>query len=304
MEVSQMRYFRAIVEYGSFSEAADHLYITQPALSKSIARLESELGAPLFDRKGSRITLTPGGRALLPYCGTVLDTINSGVTAFQERIGLKNGRVAIGISTEIFIKHLVLEFLQKYPDASLICHLMSQEEMAHALQEGTIDFALSELPVRGDHITWRQIHNGYLTAVLHHDDPLLQEDLISFEDLRDHHFCIGHVRSNLYQAVETMCLDAGFTPKIRYLGYDPDMAGLLLDLPGSVIISPDSINVSIMQTQLGRGMKVFVPIRGTVGHAQIGVAVRSGHYQTEAAKVFCDMVVSWFSSLEEPDDVI
>lgn len=299
MEINQMRYFRAIVEYGSFTEAAEHLYITQPALSKSIAHLEAELGAPLFDRKGSRITLTPGGRALLPYCGTVLDTINSGVTAFQERIGLKNGRVAVGISTEIFIKHLTLQFLQTYPNASFICHLMSQEEMAHALQEGSIDFALSELPVRGDHIDYREIHHGYLTAVLHSEDPLLKQDAISFSDLKNHHFCIGHVRSNIYQSIESMCLDAGFSPNIRYLGYDPDMAGLLLDLPGSVIISPDSINVSITQTQLGRGMKVFVPIRGTSGHAQVGIAIRRGHYQTEAAKTFQNMVISYFESLEE-----
>lgn len=298
MEINQMKYFRAIVQYGSFSEAAEHLHLTQPALSKSIAKLEEELGAPLFERKGIRITLTPSGRIFLPYCGTVLNTVESGVNAFKESIGLKKGHLTIAVSTEVFIKHLILKFLQQYPEVSFTCHLMTIDEMAHALEEGTVDFVLSDQPVYGDHIDWHVIHHGYLTAVLNDNDPLLKYESITMEHLRNHQFCIGHVRSNLYTAIYQLCRDAGYEPRIRYLGYDPDMAGMLLSIPNSVIISSDSIDGSIRQTGLHNGHYPALPIRGSEGKSMIGMAARIGHYQSEAALAFYDMIIDYFQSLQ------
>lgn len=293
-----MRYFRAIVQYGSFSEAAEHLHLTQPALSKSIAKLESELGAPLFERKGIRITLTPAGKVFFPYCGTVLNTVESGITAFQESIGLKKGHLTIAVSTEVFIKHLILEFLKTYPDVSITCHLMSIEEMARALEQGTVDFVLSDRPVTGDYIDWHLIHQGYMTAVLSDDDPLLKQDSILMEDLKDHHFCIGHLRSNLSSTVFQLCYESGFAPKIRYLGYDPEMAGMLLGIPGSVLISSDSIDRSIRLAGAGKANFNSVRIRGTEDKSTIGVGARVGHYQSEAALFFFDMVTEYYRSLE------
>ena len=297
MEINQIKYFRAIVQYGSFSEAAEHLHLTQPALSKSIAKLEDELGAPLFERKGTHITLTSSGRVFLPYCGTVLNTVESGITAFKESIGLKKGHLTIAVSTEVFIKHLIFQFLRQHPEVSFTCHLMTPDEMARALEEGTVDFVLSDQPVYGDHIDWHLIHHGHLTAVLNPDDPLLKYDSVSMEQLQDHQFCIGHVRSNLHTAIYQLCRDAGFEPRIRYLGYDPDMAGILLAIPNSVIVASDAINDSIQQTGQNDERYPAIPIRGTEGKAIIGVAARIGHYQSEAALAFYDKITEYFQSL-------
>lgn len=299
MELNQMRYFRAIAQYGSFSEAAEQLHLTQPAVSKSIAKMEEELGAPLFDRRGIRIELTSAGRMFLGYCGTVLDTVESGITAFQEVSGLKKGHLTIAISTEIFIKHLIVRFLSAHPEVSLTCHLMTIEEMAHALADGSVDFVLSEQPVVGENIDWHPIHTGYLTAILNEHDPLLTRSSIRMEDLQDRYFCIGHLRSNLSSSIFSLCAEAGFQPKVRYLGYDPEMAGILLELPGSVLISSDTIDHSIRGTDANAGGEKYpsLPILGTEGKSVVGVGVRVGHYQSEAAIAFCDLVVDYFRTL-------
>lgn len=299
MELMQLRYFRTVAECGSFSLAAEHLHLTQPALSKSIAKLEDELGAPLFERKGNRIFLTSAGRIFLPYCGNVLSAVQNGVTAFQESIGLKHGQVTIAISTEVFIKHLILQFLQEYPDVQFTCHLMDIEEMAHALDAGTVDFVLSDQPVRGNQISWNQIYSGHLTAVLNDKDPLLKRSSISMEDLRDHQFCMGHLRSTLHSMIYELCREAGFEPRVRYLGHDPDMAGLLLAIPNSVIISSTAINHSIQRAGVGKGQFPSIPIRGTDGQAIIGMGARIGHYQSEAAIAFSDLVTAYFQSIDE-----
>lgn len=298
MEITQMRYFRTIAQCESFSEAAQQLHVTQPALSKSIAKLETELETPLFQRKGNRISLTPAGRIFFTYCGTVLDTVESGVNAVRESIGLKQGHLSIAVSTEVFVKHLILRFLNRYPDVSLTCHLMSTEEMVRALEEGSVDFTLSEQPVLGDNIDWHCLHRGYLTALFHENDPLMKRDSVSMEELRDHQFCIGHVRSNLYSAIFQLCAEAGFQPRIRYLGYDPDMAGMLLNIPNSVIISSDSIDANIREAGIGDKCSMSIPIRGTEGRAAVGVAARVGHYQSEAALAFYDMVAEHYKALD------
>jgi DNA-binding transcriptional LysR family regulator len=300
MEINQMKYFRAIVQYGSFSEAASHLHLTQPALSKSMARLEEELGAPLFERKGSRTTLTPAGRVLYPYCGNVLNTVESGITAVRERSGLARGQVTVAISTSIFIKHLILEFMRRYPEVSFRCQLMTGEEIATALDEGQIDFALSEQPVVGPNIDWQELRRGSLTAVLHRDDPLRQRETLTIGDLRERWFCIGHLRNDLYSTLYQLCYENGFEPKIRYLGYDPDMAGMLLELPGSVIVSSDIIDASLGQTGLGDRDTRPIPIAGTQGKTLVGVAMRSGHFQSEAARVFFRLVTDYYRTGELP----
>lgn len=292
-----MRYFCAIVQYGSFSEAAEHLHLTQPALSKSVAKLESELGAPLFERKGIRITLTSAGKVFLPYCGSVLNTVESGITAVQESIGLKKGHLTIAISTEVFLKHLILEFLKANPEVSVTCHLMTVEEMARALEQGAVDFVLSDQPVIGDYIDWHMIHQGYMTAVLSDNDPLLKRDSILMEDLKNHYFCIGHLRSNLSSIVFQLCAESGFEPRIRYQGYDPEMAGMLLCVPGSVLISSDSIDQSIRLAGTGSTRFNSVRIQGTENKSTIGIGARIGHYQSEAALAFFDMATEYFRSL-------
>lgn len=297
MEIHQMRYLRTIVEQGSFSKAAEVLHMTQPALSKSIAKLEEEIGAPLLERGKGGIRLTSAGQVLLPYCGSVLNTVECGLNAVQESIGLEQGRLSIAVSTEVFIKHLILEFLTQYPQVSFTCHLMSLEEMSHALTEGQIDFALSEEPVYGENIEWYPIYHGHLTAVLHHEDPLLKKSSIRMEELRDHYFCIGHVRSNLHTSLVQLCNEAGFQPKIRYLGYDPDMAGMLLNIPGSVIVSSNMIDQSIQKTPLPDSGNFSVPIQGTEGKRTIGMAVYIGHYQSQAALRFYDMISDYFQGI-------
>lgn len=299
MEIAQMRYFRTIAQCGSFSLAAQQLHITQPALSKSIGKLETELETPLFDRKGNKLGLTAAGRIFFTYCGTVLDTVESGISAVKESIGLKQGQLAIAISAEVFIKHLILRFLKQHPGVSFTCHLMNADEMSRALEEGSIDFALSERPVTGDHVEWHRLYSGSLTAVFHRDDPLAQRESIVMEDLREHQFCIGNLRSDLSSDIFQLCGEAGFHPRIRYLGYDPDMAGKLLEIPNSVIISSSSIDMSIQEVGFGDPTARKVPIRGTDGRATVGLAARIGHYQSEAALAFFDMVTEHFSARQE-----
>src|SRR5215472_11398460 len=97
MELHQLRYFVTVAREGTFTRAAERLYITQPSLSEQIRKLETELGSPLFQRLGRRLALTSAGDALLPHAERIMAEIDQARTRVQEVRGLRRGRLAIGV---------------------------------------------------------------------------------------------------------------------------------------------------------------------------------------------------------------
>ncbi|MCR5784223.1 MAG: LysR family transcriptional regulator [Eubacterium sp.] len=298
MEINQAKYFMAIVEHGTFRNAAEHLFISQPALTKSIQKLEEELGVLLFERKGVHIELTQPGKMFIPYCSNLLNTMDSGIRAVKEAAGAQYGHISMAVSSEVFIKHLIYDHLRDNPDVSISCQLMSNDEMVHGLEQGSLDFIISENKVVADQIKWEQIYSGGLTALLNKDDPLIGRKEINMEELKDRYFCIGHIRSNIVSHIFNLCRGANFEPKIRYLGYDPDLSGMLLDLPGSVIISSDSIDKCLKTTSISpKESPDPIRIKGTNGTACMGIAYKPSHYRSKAADNFMNFIRDYFNNL-------
>src|SRR5215467_3161523 len=97
MELHQLRYFVTVVRDGTFTKAAERLYITQPSLSEQIRKLETELGSPLFQRLGRRLALTGAGQAFLPHAERVMLEVQQAQARVQEVQGLRRGSLAIGV---------------------------------------------------------------------------------------------------------------------------------------------------------------------------------------------------------------
>src|SRR5205823_197807 len=99
MDLLQLRYFQAVARHEHVSRAAEELRIAQPALSRSIARLEAELGVPLFDRRGRRVRLNRFGAMFLARAGRALDELDPGQLELRDAAGLAQGTVAVAAQT-------------------------------------------------------------------------------------------------------------------------------------------------------------------------------------------------------------
>ena len=97
MELTPLKYFLALADQLSFTEASKALYITQSTLSLSIKQLENELGTSLFDRVGKRIYLTDAGRVFAEYARRAIVDVNNGVEVLKEMQHIYVGRVRIGV---------------------------------------------------------------------------------------------------------------------------------------------------------------------------------------------------------------
>ena len=116
MQLHQLKYFVAVAEVRHFTQAADIVGITQPSLSKQVHALETDLGAPLFERVRGNITLTAAGEVLLPLAKRILADVDTATREVQELVGLRRGRVRLG-ATPSLATSLAPPVLRRFRDA-------------------------------------------------------------------------------------------------------------------------------------------------------------------------------------------
>ncbi|MDJ0806990.1 MAG: LysR family transcriptional regulator [Gammaproteobacteria bacterium] len=178
MELSSLRAFVQVARDRSFSQAAEALFITQPAVSKRIASLEAELDTPLFDRMGRQVLLTETGRHLLPRAEQIL----AGVADIQRELANLSGRVsgplAMGTSHHIGLHRLppiLRRYVDRYPEVDLDIRFMSSEKVSQGVEQGELELGVITLPLQpSDHLQLLPVWRDPLLFVVAEDHPLAE----------------------------------------------------------------------------------------------------------------------------------
>ena len=153
MDLLQLRYFQAVARHQHVSRAAAELRVAQPALSRAIARLEAELGVPLFDRRGRRVRLNRFGAMFLVRADRALDELDQGQHELRDAAGLAQGTVAVAAETLRTLSGLVAGFLAGHPGVSFRLFQSPAPAMAAQLQAGEVDLCLASQPLPGPALT-------------------------------------------------------------------------------------------------------------------------------------------------------
>jgi DNA-binding transcriptional LysR family regulator len=143
--IDELQQFLLIVEHGTFTEAARRAHLSQPALTASIRRLESELGAPLLHRGRHGAEPTAAGTALLPHARAIFAAIEDGRRAIAEVTGLTRGEVRIGAggtACAFLLPEPLAAFRRKHPKIRHRLYEHTVEEAHIALEKGDIDLAI------------------------------------------------------------------------------------------------------------------------------------------------------------------
>ncbi len=149
MDISALQAFLAVAESGSFSRAAEKIYLTQPAISKRIAALEKQIGARLFDRIGRGIRLTDAGEALLIRARAVLKELEDVKRGIANLSGAIAGELSLATSHHIGLHRLppaLKRFHETYTNVRLNLHFMDSEKACNAVARGDLELAVVTLP--------------------------------------------------------------------------------------------------------------------------------------------------------------
>lgn len=220
MTLNQLESFLVLAERLSFTQAAEDLFISQPALSRMISSLEQELGIQLFYRSSRSVSLTPAGRAFAKECPRILDSYRSGVdAALLAQRGFR-GRIIIGILRDTFDASAVKLYQRmgaEYPQIHLVFQELSHSDLIRALMAGEVDAIINmgeALPPEvAESIVLRRDRQ---CAVVPVHSPLAQMRSLRMEDLKEENFVVMSRTSSLpgYGLVWKMAADAGFMPKV------------------------------------------------------------------------------------------
>lgn len=149
MQLTSIRYVIAVAKLGSFTKAAEELYVSQPALSQAIRRLEQELKAELFTREKNKVFLTPAGEVLMEEGQRMLEAEQSIRKRLQELEELDTGKLTIGGAPSYlrYYSMVLTEFQAQHPRAQLILRDGFTQNLCADLLAGTLDIGLLAEPV-------------------------------------------------------------------------------------------------------------------------------------------------------------
>lgn len=190
MDIEALKAFMAVADQGSFSLAAERLFLTQPAVSKRIAALEAELGAPLFDRIGRRIILTEAGRTLLPNARHILVEVAESRRMIANLSQHVSGPLRLATSHHIGLHRLppvLRDYTRRYPQVELDIQFMDSETGCQAVATGDIELGVVTLPdTPVDNLAQTLVWRDTLRATVAADHPLAAAaDAVSLERLAD-----------------------------------------------------------------------------------------------------------------------
>jgi DNA-binding transcriptional LysR family regulator len=210
MDNQNLKAFITVAEIGSFSEAADRLYLTQSAISKRIALLEQQIGKRLFDRIARQVSLTEAGNELLPRARRILQEYENALQAINDLSGKASGTLRLAISHHLGLHRLppiLKQFAQQYPDVTLDIEFMDSEKAYEKILHGESEVAVITLALESHHnINSKKIWNDPLRFICAQDHPLAVLKQPALKDLAEYPIILpglntytGRIIQNLFQ---------------------------------------------------------------------------------------------------------
>ncbi len=218
MEIKQVQYFLAVASAGSFSAAADELYITQSSISKQIIALEKELEASLFDRSKRKITFTEAGEAFLKYA----QSLNAIYQSMLAELGPYKSTpsfsiIAIPVIAQYGITTHLARFRSAYPNLNFGLDEREAALILPTLQNHQYDLAfVRDYNLDYDVYSFLNIANDKLQVVVAENHRFAGRKFLSLAELAEENFIMFDKGTMIHELTMDACRQAGFEPRIFY----------------------------------------------------------------------------------------
>jgi DNA-binding transcriptional LysR family regulator len=202
----QLKVFEVVARHGSFTRAAEELFLTQPTVSMQVKQLTKAVGTPLFEQVGKRLYLTDAGRELMVTCREIFDRLAQFEMTLAEMKGLKQGQLRLSVitTTKYFVPRLLGPFCQRYPGIDIALQVTNHERILSRMSENLDDlYILSQIP---DHL---DVHchpflENPLVVLAPVDHPLAQQKNIPLSRLTGEPFIMREAGSGTRSSVQKL----------------------------------------------------------------------------------------------------
>ncbi len=285
-----MEYFIAVAELLNFSKAASLLHITQPALSRKISQLESEMGCELFKRRKPNLHLTEAGVFVLEKARRIVDLRDEMVTGISSALQIPGGRLRIGylnLSQFALLSRSMDALGNNFPNIEINLRQHTLPVLRSLLDDGQLDliFDMCSAEEMDAECTYHRVSEGKLYAVLPASHSLAGQKDISIEELsREKYVFFNRTTApRVFDGLIQVCLQNGFSPDIAAYGDNMESVMMLVGIgKGIALMDADAKVLESRHTQ-------FVPIRNHKS-ARVWYLVSRTDRLTPGISAVCDMI--------------
>lgn len=213
----QLKVFEVTARRGSFTRAAEELFLTQPTVSIQMKQLAKAVGMPLFEQVGKRLFLTDAGQNLLNTCQDIFTRLEAFEMTLADMQGMKTGqlRLAVISTAKYVIPRLLGPFCQRYPGVDVSLTVTNHEKVVERLRENLDDLYIpSHIPDQVDVSCYDFLDNP-LVVLASRNHPLAKHKFLQIKDLNGMDFIMREVGSGTRQAVEKMLMENEISIRVR-----------------------------------------------------------------------------------------
>src|SRR3954451_10693500 len=215
LNVDELRWFVAVAERGRVTRAAEELHISQPALSRALARMQRGLGVNLFDRSGRNLRLNRYGELYLEHARRALAELDSGQRAIEDMAGGERGLISLGFAPTLstwLVPALVSAFRNEHPGPRFQLHQDAVGPLVDSLRDGGVDLLITPRPAAPG-LGWRALGSERLQLAVPRGHRLAGRKRVRLSEAAGERFVMLKHAFDFRDLVEDLCRRAGFEPE-------------------------------------------------------------------------------------------
>ncbi|MGW2021125.1 LysR family transcriptional regulator [Streptomyces decoyicus] len=290
MDLLSLRYFREVARREHISRAAAELRVAQPSVSRTIARLEAELGVPLFDRQGRTIRLNPYGAAFLARVERALDELDDARREAADAAGLDHGSVAVAAETLLPLTGLLAAFRTAHPGVTLRCFQSTPEVMQDQLRAREVDFCFASQPLSGPALSAVRLLHEEVLLVVPAGHLLAGRGRLALAEAAEEPFITTRADHWQRALLERLFTAIGRRPVISCEGDEPGATHFLVAAGLGIGLMP-----SLARADLSRMPLAWLHLDTPDSVRTLSLVRREDSYLSTAAARFRDMAVAHFA---------
>ena len=284
MDIKQLKYFVAIVDAQSFSEASKRLYVSQPTLSKSMKNLEEKLEVELFYLAGKKVQVTDYGKRLYAKAQQLIEQYEAVYNEIRDLTTLQAGVIRIGIPPIIgtcVFPGLIAGFLEKFPGVDLEIDQHGAKNIQERVQQGKLDIGFTIRPLMPDTFDEIPVVSDKNVLIVSRAHPLAGRKVVDYSELENEKFIFLGEEYMLTSNVVAGCREAGYEPRMLLRVTQWDFAVQLVKLNMGISFLPRRILNMYPEPGVAQ-----IELNHSSGAWDVVMITKKGSYQSFATQAF------------------
>ncbi len=291
MEFDQLRLFVDLVREQSFTKVAERNFITQPAVSLSIQKLEDELGTKLLERTTRRVLVTEEGQILYGYAREILEKAREAKVVLQERQDRVIGNLRLATVHSVGLYELptsLKEFIRRFPEVNLHIDYRTSDQVYHAVADGLADLGLVAYPEARSGLTCVSFYEDELVVICAREHPLASRSTLRLQDLDGHPFVAFEAEIPTRKAIDALFHELGIKVDIRMQCDNIEILKKMVEVGLGISMVPAQ---SVRQEARSGGLKA-IRITGHAIYRPLALVHRKGKTLSRPQQAFVDLLLT------------